>query len=699
MIKKSFFILTMAVAILFTGCKKYDRAISNIKSRLDKIEGSSLSTINQQITSINASLIDLQAVDTELQKLIDNLQEKADELQAQIDANSVTDASIEKEIAEIKKLIATLQNKDTELDKKITDLQTYVNSTITNTENWANATFATLEQYQAIQNEIAIIKALIEQNNPGLTPEATKAIEEAIATSETYMKEWVNNTLAEGYYDIAAIDAKLAAMETKLANGDEQLAKEIENQQAALEQAKAELTAAYKDAIANAIETNNGVINTAIATAITDAMEKVDIKLAVIDNKIAAIQKEIEDIKNSIATINQQITNINASLTDLEAVDTELQKLIDNLEAKVDELQASSAPDAATEIANIKTLIATLQNNDTELDKKITDLQTYLNSTITNTEDWAKATFATLEQYQAVQTEIAIIKALIEQNNPGLTPEATKAIEEAIATSETTMKAWVNNTLAEGYYDIAAIDAKLTALKSELTSADTNLALQIENQNAALEQAKNAIKDAYTKAINEAILNNEGIITTKITTAVNEAKNELQAQINAINTSISSIQAQINNIANRIQGVTFIPKFTDGKIKLDYTTKTTQAHLRISPAALASQIDKSMVQAFALYTTDPTTRSFAAEFPLTVTAVVGNASSGMLQIDLAEDSNNAFSNDFWQGNVEAIIYIRIYNGNSDVLSPAIPIVAHKYVSNSSVIGGFDNGQNASGTVK
>ena len=141
----------------------------------------------------------------------------------------------------------------------------------------------------------------------------TQAISEAIETSEASMKTWVNNLLAEGYYDIAEIDGKLAALLAMIEEGDAELKKDIEDQKAALELAKTELTEAYKKAIEEAINNNNGAINKAIADAVQKALDKVETKLAVIENAIAAIQKDIENIKSSIASLEQQIEGINAS--------------------------------------------------------------------------------------------------------------------------------------------------------------------------------------------------------------------------------------------------------------------------------------------------------------------------------------------------------------------------------------------------
>ena len=514
--KRTITFLAIALMVLLTGCKKINEQFENINDRLDQIEGSSLTTIDQQIKNINASLADLKNIDAALQGLIDAL-EAADEDHSE--------------------LIAALQAKDAELDQKIADLQAYVDGEVAAVEDWAEATFATLTQYEGVQAEIAAIKLLLEQYRNEITEEYTEAIVNAIAESEKSMKAWVNELLAEGYYDIAEIDAKLEALEAELADEDAELAKEIEDQQAALEQAKKDLTAAYEKAISDAIETNNGVINAAIAKAVQDAIDKVDTRLAVIDNTIAGIQKDIEAIKGSIASIEKQIAGINASIADLEKTDAALQALIDALEAADEDYSE---------------LIAALQTKDADLEKKISDLKAYIDGEIDATEDWAEATFATLAQYEAVQKEIAAIKALIEQNKTDLTAAYTKAIEEAIAQSETSMKAWVNELLAEGYYDIAEIDGKLAALEASLAGADAELAKDIEDQQAALEQAKKDLAAAYQKAIADAIKTNNGAIDRAIANAVNDAIAETDAKLTVIGIAIAVIQKDIVSLKNSI---------------------------------------------------------------------------------------------------------------------------------------------------
>ena len=68
--------------MFFASCEKYDHAISDIEDRLDKIEGTSLTTIDQQITAINGSIDDLKGVDAELKGYIKSLQTTAADLQS-----------------------------------------------------------------------------------------------------------------------------------------------------------------------------------------------------------------------------------------------------------------------------------------------------------------------------------------------------------------------------------------------------------------------------------------------------------------------------------------------------------------------------------------------------------------------------------------------------------------------------------------
>ena len=668
--------------------------IESIKAEITAIK-ESIASINTQIANINASLGQLEEMDAALQTLIESLEAEAEELQNQLEANSAADAAtkkaLEEEIDNINTLIEALQNKDAELDQKIDELSVYVENEISATKDWTSATFATLEQYAGVQTEIADIKALIETYKNELTAAYTTAIEEAIITSETSMQVWVNATLAEGYYDIATIDGMLEALETKLAGADTNLAEQIATQQAALEQAKEELTIAYEAAIKVAIEENNGKINKEIASAVKKAQDELQAQIDDITTEIYAIWDEIEAIKGAIASINTQIDNINISLGQLEEMDAALQTLIENLEAEAEELQnqleANSAADAATKkaleekIDNINTLIEALQNQDAELDQKIDELSVYVENEISVTKDWASATFATLEQYAETQTEIEAIKALVETYKNEFIADNTRAIEEAIAACEISMQAWVNETLAEGYYDIATIDNKLAALANAANDyTDHQLNRAIASQQTALEQSKAELTVAYQRAIQEAITNNNGIINSNFEAQITAAKADLQNQIDAISAEIASIEdrlatleEKISALETRIQSIRFIPEYSDGKVVFNSKLTSTLLTFMLSPSEAASAIaqvyqnNSSIITAY-ISRTQTRTRAIDAPTTLNITSVSGD-NNGLLAIGI--DLSTLPAN-YWNNASEANIFVRITDGNNDIISEMIP---------------------------
>ena len=648
-------------------------AISVIQKDIVSLKNS-IATIEQQIRNINSSIASLKNADAALQALIDALEAAGEDHSD---------------------LIAALQAKDAELEKKIAGLQAYVDGEITATEDWAEATFATLTQYEGVQAEIAAIKALIEQNKTDLTAAYTKAIEDAIAQSETSMKAWVNELLAEGYYDIAEIDGKLAALKTMIEKSDAALAEQLKEQKEALEQAKKDLTAAYQKAIEDAIDSNNGAIYEAIAKAVQDATEKVNDKLALIEGAIADIRKEIGLLNERINSIEEQIGSINASINKLEAMDVVLKDLIDAL---------VSTPEGDSS-AELMTLIAALQAKDAELEKKISDLKAYIDGEINATENWAKATFATLAQYEAVQKEIADIKVLIEQNKTDLTAAYTKAIADAIAASEAAMKEWVNGEIQEVYSEVLALQAELDALRGS-SATDEELAAAVAAQQTALEKAKKDLTAAYEAAIKKAIDEYDGIIDSKISDQLEAAQEAVQALIGEIYGKIDEIEERLTelekNFAHRIQSLTFVPQYSDGKIKLDYSTHTTEAAFRISPAALATLVKAENVKAFARYTDDPTTRSVSIsdEFLMTVSDLK-SYSNGIIEVVLEENTDKPFAESFWNGDKEAVVYIQITDDSgNDVVSEAIPMIAHNYVGNGNSIDGFvdEEDEQHTGTV-
>ena len=748
--------------------------IQDSKDRLDVLEGRTITSINEQITAINTSITELKEMNAALDGYVKSLEITAEDLQKQIDAANAEIAKVESELcAEISALEQSLLNElntakeaieaelaainatltelnaaDVALDKKIEDLQTYVDSQLASTTNWANATFSTLTQYAETQTEIASIKSNIEMINASLVALETRlngkitddikaaidalrselsvdyvskienavtavtdaytsaissakeelkaaymaAISTAITESEISIKSWVNEQLTQGYYDIATLEGILSALSVRLDEADSDLQGQINEQKTALEAAKTELSNAYKKAINTAISENNGVINAAIAEAVQNLEDKIQARLTVIDTHISNIQKQLSNISKDIASIYEQIANISSSISDLQDVDKALDEVIDALEAELaslqDEFESFKPVDEPTkkqlekEIADIKTLIAALQAKDIDLQNSINTLQAYINSELRNTTDWANATFATLEQYADIQTELSAIKTLINQTKAELTDQYTTAIETAISNGETSMKSWVNTQLAQGYYNIATIDGKVSVLESFISEGDSKLQNQINEQKEALKQAKTDLTNEYKQYINQAIAAG-GIIDQAIAAQVKDAQDNLQAQIDAINSEIDSLKDRLGKLeedfVNRIQSLKYIPEYSDGKVLVsDIFRMRLTADFIVTPSSQAKIIkdawvtNKDIVKSYLRYTKSPETRATSPVIPLDVTAI-DVSETGVLTVSLTESKDTPVDADHWCKNFKGIFYIQVSDGNSDIISDFVNI--------------------------
>ena len=430
------------------------------------------------------------------------------------------------------------------------------------------------------------------------------------------------------------------------------------------------------------------------------------------DHSIQDLNDRIEVLEgSSIAPIEEQMRNIKASLADLQDVDKSLSGLIESLNEAASALQTkidnNAAADASAkkaledELASVKELITALQKEDKSLDTKIADLKTYVDQIkasvdkdVADAKTWVSTTFATLEQYEEMQTAIATISALVDTYKTDLEKGYTDAIaaavadmEDAISDSEDAMEIWVNETLADGYYDIAEINALLAALETrlsgtdgDLSAADAELAKQIEEQIKALEQASKDLTAAYEKAIEDAIEDNNGVINDAIAAAITTATNNLQSEINSIKSEIANIKERldeledkVDNLASRIQSIRFLPEYSDGRVELTSDNAPVTLTFLLSPNEAAQAIatayrnNTSVVTAY-LSLTQERTRAVSTPTQINVTKVTGTA-NGMLTVEVNTENLPAY---YWATAENANLFIRINDGNNDVISEMIP---------------------------
>ncbi len=391
---KRLFLLIAALAMILPSCKKINEAIDGLDNRLDKLEQETIPSIDEQISAINTTLSNLNAMDKELKGYINELTTTAASLQQQIKATNLkidavetelkkeinktnsdlesmiinteytllaqlnaVKTELEGELSQINATIETLKAKDAELDQKISNLQTYVDDELGKTKDWVNATFATLEQYNALVSEIATIKEQIKAINQSIadletrltakinediaiavstlnadiqqkvkeitdsyinavktakeeiTAAYTTVIQTAITTLDSSLKTWVGEQLAN-YYTIAQVEAKIAVIKQQIKEGNDELIDELSNLKTSLTELKNELTTAYKTTIEKAIAENNGVIDTKIANEIIAINARIENEVVTLNEKIAKIESRLQKIEADITTLLKRIQSV-----------------------------------------------------------------------------------------------------------------------------------------------------------------------------------------------------------------------------------------------------------------------------------------------------------------------------------------------------------------------------------------------------
>lgn len=527
--------------------------ISTLEKRVGLVEDK-ISSIEEQMANINATIGYLQTVRDQLE---DSIAEIAQE-------GRVTAAELDR-----------LKNKLDELDAMIVELRQYVSTELASMTNWANATFATLDQYDILARELESIQTLIELYNSRHTQE----LENAIELSQDMMRSWVSNQL-NGYCTIAEFEGRLAELQNAALSGDETLQEQIDQIKDILSSLKNESEESFRAAINDAIEENNGLIDAKIQRKFEEVNQRIANEVAQISSRLDDLEIRLAKLERDIASISDQMGYIRSTLSDLQDADDEIMQYISYLEQTIqslvksrdetnsriadieDALQNGEGMNSTeilaylnlmrseldNEIDQMNTTLAKLQAKDEELKQEIAALKEYVDSEISATKKWAEATFATLGHFNYLSGELTTIKQQIESMNMSMkelearmsakisneiasvisTFDAqmqqqlneitsayaaaiaasraeiekaySEAIQIAIASSEASMRMWVNEQL-KGYYSIAEVDAMLEAMAAEFDS-------KLNAQRSYFESMINSLSDRLQNEIdvNEALI-------------------------------------------------------------------------------------------------------------------------------------------------------------------------------------------------
>lgn len=672
---KKLLLVIAAVAMLLPSCKKINEALDSLDGRLDKLEQEAIPSIDEQIAAINTTLVNLDSMDKELKGYIDALNATASNLQEQINTTNTkideveaalkddvstaksevlaqleaAKTELENELAQINATIATLQEKDKELDEKIKDLNDYVNNELTKTTTWVEATFATLEQYNSLVTEIAVIK------------EQIKATNQSIAALETYLTTKINA-------DIAAAVASLGA-------DIQQKVKEITDAYTdAIKSAKEEITAAYTSAIQTAITTLDNSLKTWVGEQLANYYT-----IAQIDAMLATMEQEMNGkLEAQKAYLEGLINELSAALTKSIA---DNKVLIEGLQKDITTLQGTAAEHASRIAQNASTIATNTQN--------IIDL--------------SKSIYANKEDITTNEKAIADNKALIEANAKLIADNAAaiKALQASPDASVVKNAAKIAEN-AEGIAQNAAlISANAVAINNNAIAIANNAAdiLQLQQD---LASAKAEITEAYKTAINDAITTNNGVIDAKIAAKVETINTRIDNEVAIINASIKTLTDRMNvleeemeaiqklvadflkefdeiketieRILSMIQSVSYVPQYSDGKAVMMVTAGvydgTVEFDFQLSPKSIVSDIVANWQSILAIKAVYTKTRA-VSYVDMPIISCVADGQNGILTI-VASGKN--LGEEFFKGNQPVNAALFISDGNSEVVSDYVEIV-------------------------
>ena len=372
----------------------------------------------------------------------------------------------------------------------------------------------------------------------------------------------------------------------------------------------------------------------------------------------------------TIATIEQQSANITATLATLQATKSATNATLASLKKQDEPVRGNDNSDNG-----VKTMIAALEERVAALEAIISNLQGYTEEELAQAEDWVSATFATLEQQEALANELAEIKALLATLN-GV---STTALEEAIATSEASIKSWVNESLT-GYCTVADMNAQIAALQESINDDVRN---DMEAVVATLNSLKCQVEEGYKGVISEAITQFGGVINLEIAkeiAAVNKRIDDEVATINsrldAIEKRLDEIEEKLEQLIKQIQSLEYIDSNGDEPTPVVTSTESTTVTLnfRVSPAKAASDLAlnwEEYVKVKGYYLDDINT---IVDLP--ITSYSGNGDTGMITV-VASGEN--LSDKFYTDLQSASIYLKISDGNNDRTSASISIKAQRWM--------------------
>lgn len=415
-------------------------------------------------------------------------------------------------------------------------------------------------------------------------------------------------------------------------------------------------------------------------TSINQQIEKINASIPKLEQTDKDMKDMIGSLEETAGDLRKAITEngkrISAVKSDLEKAVEELRKsdnankeelirAIEQAEKEVLVTLETMKSEMNVKLSDIGGAISDLKKKDADLEGKISDLKSYAGKELKGTEDWVKATFATLEQYNdiveqiaGIDIEIAGLKTSMTDLEVRLTKNFTESLNKTVSDLESvvadevaglndriskevadltnafteallkarneteaaweknlkdsvndlksSLESWVNDKI-KAYWTIeetkAALETQKKALEGQLLVQKTALeemikanskdiedlkaalavtnkaiednAKEIEGLKSDLDEVKSEVKEAYERAIRDAIASLRNELSADITAAINDADSKVQGEIDrmsseirkmekSVSDKITQAQNAVNKVLYRIQSLVYVPYTEDG---------------------------------------------------------------------------------------------------------------------------------------
>lgn len=415
-------------------------------------------------------------------------------------------------------------------------------------------------------------------------------------------------------------------------------------------------------------------------TSINQQIEKINASIPKLERTDKDMKDMIGSLEETAGDLRKAITEngkrISAVKSDLEKAVEELRKsdnankeelirAIEQAEKEVLVTLETMKSEMNVKLSDIGGAISDLKKKDADLEGKISDLKSYAGKELKGTEDWVKATFATLEQYNdiveqiaGIDIEIAGLKTSMTDLEERLTKNFTESLNKTVSDLESavadevaglndriskevadltnafteallkarneteaaweknlkdsvndlksSLESWVNDKI-KAYWTIeetkAALETQKKALEGQLLVQKTALeemikanskdiedlkaalavtnkeiednAKEIEGLKSDLDEIKAEVKEAYERAIRDAIASLRNELSADITAAINDADSKVQGEIDrmsseirkmekSVSDKITQAQNAVNKVLYRIQSLVYVPYTEDG---------------------------------------------------------------------------------------------------------------------------------------